>query len=254
MDKSTNNTCILVQEMLPIYFEDCVSAACKDVIEEHVKECKACQDRLEKIRTDAKTDEVSLDELLQSETEEKQKFANISKRLKRRRLKNLILAVGVICILFIAYTNCFVNTITTSNSMSPTINEMEGCMIFRHAYTFTKPQKDDIIAVNLSMGLHMKRVVGIPGDTIEIKDGNLYVNGEVNDFYAGIEAPTEYYSITVAENTYFLLGDNFEHSYDSRAYGCVKLEDIYGKCIFHGNMLNNPFHRYVVTRSTSDIE
>ena len=79
----------------------------------------------------------------------------------------------------------------------------------------------------------IKRVIGLPNDTIDIQNGNVFVNGNLIDkFNYNTEAGDELnFPITLNEDEYFLLGDNREISYDSRAYGCIKVEDIEGKII-----------------------
>lgn len=79
------------------------------------------------------------------------------------------------------------------------------------------------------------RIVGIPGDVIEIKKGQLSVNGGIDPRYDGIGATESYQKnpenlkLTVPENQYFFLGDQYEISYDSRYVGCAGRGDIVGK-------------------------
>jgi len=73
-------------------------------------------------------------------------------------------------------------------------------------------------------------VVGMPGDRIEISAGKLLINGEENNKYQGITSPDNHFSITVGENSYFLISDNFANAWDSRYFGSVDRSNIYGKC------------------------
>lgn len=82
---------------------------------------------------------------------------------------------------------------------------------------------------------YIKRVIGLPGDHIEIKDGKVYLNGEeFNEPYLQEGVTTsvdinEYHDLVVPENYVFVMGDNRDHSTDSRAFGCIPLEKIEGK-------------------------
>lgn len=260
LEVQKNSICVLVQELLPVYFDKCISEECKAVVEAHIKECPNCRTRLDEVKTDTIGVETNIKEDLPVDLEETKKFAAISKRLKHRRIRNLFITVSIIGALFIGYTNCFLIVNSAGNSMVPTINAQEYCMVFRHAYAFTQPKKGDIIIASvdtISNGATiLKRVVGVPGDTIEIRGGKLYVNGENNSFYNGITTPTDTYAITVPEDTFFLLGDNFNYSYDSRyeEHGCVSIDDIWGKCILYGNMLKNPFDETSSIAESSEVE
>lgn len=82
---------------------------------------------------------------------------------------------------------------------------------------------------------YIKRVIGLPGDHIQIKEGKVYLNNqELDEPYLAdtVITSTEnmaYYDLIVPENCVFVMGDNREHSTDSRAFGCIPLEKIEGK-------------------------
>ena len=79
-----------------------------------------------------------------------------------------------------------------------------------------------------------KRVVGLPGDTIEISGGVLYVNGEaqVRD-YTAEEKTGDFAKVTVPEDSFFVMGDNRNYSEDSRFIGFIPFENLCGKVVFH---------------------
>lgn len=78
----------------------------------------------------------------------------------------------------------------------------------------------------------IKRIIGMPGDTVSIKDNTVYVNGEeVEEDYAYGET-SDYEEITLDDDEYFILGDNRPISKDSRYFGPVKEDEIIGKIIF----------------------
>ena len=78
----------------------------------------------------------------------------------------------------------------------------------------------------------IKRIIGMPGDTVSINDNTVYVNGEeLEEDYAYGET-SDYEEITLGDDEYFILGDNRPISKDSRYFGPVKEDEIIGKIIF----------------------
>ena len=78
----------------------------------------------------------------------------------------------------------------------------------------------------------IKRIIGMPGDTVSINDNTVYVNGEeLEEDYAYGET-SDYEEITLGDDEYFILGDNRPISKDSRYFGPVKEDEIIGKVIF----------------------
>lgn len=125
----------------------------------------------------------------------------------------------------------------TGQSMSPTLESEEVVLMNRLAYRIGKPERFDIIAFEKEdKKLTVKRVVGLPGETVQIKNGFLYINDEVIEDgkeelnkvdLAGLaENP-----ILLRENEFFLLGDNRDGSEDSRFanVGNVSRKQIKGK-------------------------
>lgn len=134
------------------------------------------------------------------------------------------------------------NVEMTEGSMEPTVAIGDTLLVNTLAYRFSEPDRDDILVFrtndSANASLHVKRVVGLPGETIQISDGQILINGvtymEKKDLasisYAGL-AETE---ITLGDNEYFVLGDNRNNSADSRYsdIGNVKKSNIEGKVWF----------------------
>ncbi len=133
--------------------------------------------------------------------------------------------------------NCFFGITNVSQfSMSPTFNDGDKVCLNRSAYWFSEPKAGDIILFYESTAdtNYVKRVIGVPGDTVQIKKGYVYVNGLVIDepYIEGL-TPGDI-DITVPEDKYFCLGDNRSISIDSRdeSIGCIAKENILGKVVF----------------------
>ena len=112
----------------------------------------------------------------------------------------------------------------------------------RVVYNIITPNRGDVVAFlpngNLNAHLSIKRVIGVPGDTIVIRDGILYLNGEsqtdmFDDMILDPGLASE--EIKLGDNEFFLMGDNCNSSEDSRSanLGSVKKDQIEGKAWFH---------------------
>ncbi len=126
-------------------------------------------------------------------------------------------------------------------SMEPTHQDGEVMLLSKMHYTFFDVKRNDVIALE-SEGVRMliKRVIGLPGETIEYKDNILYINGEGFEENIVKDLETEDFKLSelvgeydvIPEDMYLVLGDNRADSYDSRDFGLVPIDDILGKCIF----------------------
>lgn len=121
-------------------------------------------------------------------------------------------------------------------SMYPTLKEDEKLILNRLAKNF---DYEDIVVLHPKFEedgkMYIKRVIGLEGDTIEIKNGKVFKNGkELNEDYLQMKVDTEPMipgesKWQVGKDEMFVLGDNRENSSDSRAFGVIKFSDIRGK-------------------------
>jgi signal peptidase I len=152
------------------------------------------------------------------------------------RLVREVLETVLPAILIALLINVFIGQATRveGQSMEPNLHSDQRLVVEKVSYRFHGPQRFDIVVLKLpSQGdeLLIKRVVGLPGETVEIRDGLIYVNGEPLDepFANGDTRPGRTGRVMVPPLHVFVLGDNRNHSNDSRSFGPVPIENIVGR-------------------------
>ena len=155
-------------------------------------------------------------------------------------------------VIFIAYTlvtffGC--RTTVVGNAMNDTLTNEEQILVNRFVYNVSSPKQGDVIAFlpngNEKSHYYVRRVVACPGDTIQIKEGVVYVNGEAYQekiTVASIEdAGVASEEIKLGDDEYFVLGDNRNNSEDSRLanIGNVKKSYIIGKAWLYFKSIGN---------------
>ena len=148
----------------------------------------------------------------------------------------------VVIILVILVKKFVVSPIKVNGeSMMNTLHDGDIMILNIIGYRMDDLKRFDIVVVNTKREYIIKRVIGLPGETIEYRDNQLYVNGKkVKDSYASQE--TEDFKVTVKKGHYFVLGDNRTNSLDSRYFGMFSKKDILGKTkltIFPFNRVGN---------------
>ena len=149
----------------------------------------------------------------------------------------IILVIAFVFVYFIG-----MRTSVVGQSMTKTLENGDSILVNRFIYKVTNPKANDVIVFlpngNEKSHYYVKRVIGVPGDTVQMKDGTVYINGtefeEKVDVAAMEEAGLAGDAITLQENEYFVLGDNRNNSEDSRYanIGNIKKEYIIGKAWF----------------------
>ncbi len=130
-------------------------------------------------------------------------------------VKPIIFAV---VIAFIINSFIIVNAIIPTASMEPTILVNDRVIALRMSYLFTEPERGDIVIFdsNYEDKLLVKRIIGLPGDSIEVVDSKVKINGEFIDDFSDIAIIGDFGPYEVPEESYFMLGDNRNRSKDSR--------------------------------------
>ncbi len=153
-------------------------------------------------------------------------------------VKSLVIA-GIIA--FIIHTFLFALVIVDGSSMEPTLHNSERLILNKISYSFNQPERGDIIVFHANKSDdYIKRVIGLPGETIEVKDDQLYINGELTlEPYLNSEEvkinsidsvlTKDFGPVKIEEGHIFVMGDNRNNSTDSRIIGTILIDEAIGK-------------------------
>lgn len=172
-------------------------------------------------------------------------FYKKKKKMSASTIREIISWIfGIFVSVFIAFvliTSVGVQTSVIGVSMEPELYNGQKILINRFVYKVTSPKKDDVIVFlpngNQNAHYYVKRVVAIPGETVQIKGGRLYVNGvlQEDEFDKMADAGIAENELKLGDDEYFVLGDNRNNSEDSRSgnLGAISKSTIIGKAWFH---------------------
>jgi len=123
-------------------------------------------------------------------------------------------------------------------SMEPNFYDKEYLVIDEISYRFSDPARGEVVIFKNPKDTKVyfiKRVIGLPHETVEIKEGDVYINGDkVPESYIVNHSTQSYPEITLGPDEYFVLGDNRINSYDSRSIGPITDDYIVGRVWFRG--------------------
>ena len=126
-------------------------------------------------------------------------------------------------------------TIVFGRSMEPSLFERQRLIIDKITYYFRAPDRNDIVVIKRPEmdELLVKRIIGLPGEKVEIRDGYVFINGNrLPEPFPHGQYPQNIPAYTLGPVEYYVLGDNRGNSNDSRAFGPVLREDILGRVWF----------------------
>lgn len=192
---------------------------------------------------------IDLDELLKpddssviSPPEKEQKKSNNKKKITA--VKNIFYLLRTVVFVFVAalFFVTFVaqRTEVNGSSMESTLSNGDNLIIDKISYRVIKPKRFDIIVFPHYNGekkvFYIKRIIGLPGEQVQISEGVIYIDNVPLEENYGLEvmadAKLASSPIILGEDEYFVLGDNRNHSSDSREIGAVKQESIVGRAVF----------------------
>lgn len=174
----------------------------------------------------------------------KDKLHFAQEQISRISAKSLVLwavEILIVCMTAVLIVAAFGQRVSTAgDSMAPVLKNGDVVLVNRLVYKMKSPSRGDIVAYRQDKNGHfaVKRIAGLPGETVQIVDGQLLINGEVPEsgiyvsdiaFAGQASEPVE-----LGEDEYFVIGDNHTASDDSRLpnIGSISRDDIYGKVWF----------------------
>ena len=154
-------------------------------------------------------------------------------------LRDIVIAAAIAFIVIQFVRPVVVHETSMTDPLQPGDYLLMNKKIYRH----NEAERGDIVVLHSNLTqengrekLLIKRVIGLPGDTVFIKDNSVYINGELleEDYIREPGVVPGDVDITVPEGEYFVMGDNRGNSIDSRSeeVGCVKHKDLVGKAFF----------------------
>jgi signal peptidase I len=161
-------------------------------------------------------------------------------RLLRQALQCLVIAVLAAASYYLISRYFLQSVKVVGRSMVPTLSDSQYFLLNRWIYYVHAPQRSDIVVLRdpSDNGFSVKRIIAVPGDTVYLKDGCVYLNGcKMSEPYLAPGTPTftdakhRDQLILCGKDQYFLLGDNRQNSIDSRVYGPVPRANLLGPII-----------------------
>ena len=160
--------------------------------------------------------------------------------LKKEIMDYLLMFLVVGAVVFVVNGIILINARIPSESMQNTIMVHDRVFGYRFAYKSKDPERFDIVIFRFpddERTLFIKRIIGLPGDTVTISDGKVYINGSdepLDDSFCPEKPEGDYGPYVVPENCYFMMGDNRNCSNDSRFWvnKFVARDKILGKAVF----------------------
>ena len=166
--------------------------------------------------------------------EDKEKSKSIFKEIL-----DWVIYIGIILLFtYLIITYVGVRTRVSGQSMQPTLHDGDNLLVDKLTYRFRDPKRYEIVVFPYKYEedtYYIKRIIGLPGETVQIIDGYVYINGEKlkKDYGAEVmqDSGIAEEPITLGEDEYFVLGDNRNHSSDRRVpnVGVLKRKDLLGR-------------------------
>lgn len=151
----------------------------------------------------------------------------------RSFFREVLVTIILAGIIFLVLQVTVQSSIVVGCSMKPTLEDGQRLLVSKVSYTFHEPERGDIIIFHPPgnrQADYIKRIIGLPGDTVEVKEGKVYINGvSLDEPY--IKEPPVYSTqqSEIEKNNYFVLGDNRNNSNDSHNNWTVPRQSIIGK-------------------------
>lgn len=160
---------------------------------------------------------------------------------KNNKQRDLVPYIIILVVIVLLRTYIITPIIVNGSSMDPTLKDNDIMILNKIGYKFFDIKRFDIVVVKESNEKLIKRIIGLPGDKVTIKNNKLYINDKYveQDFLSKDIEDTDFTSDVIPDNCYFVMGDNRDDSLDSRVLGCFSKDDIIGKA----SLVIFPFNR-----------
>lgn len=149
--------------------------------------------------------------------------------------REIVETIALTLIIFLVIRFAIQSYRVSGTSMVPNLQNNEYVVVNKMAYLFHPPERGDVIVFHYPLDTtkdYIKRVIGLPGDTISYDSTTVTVDGTVlKEPYISQAANSEGKTLVVPQNDYFVLGDNRPVSDDSRSWGFVPKDDLVGKAV-----------------------
>ena len=153
-----------------------------------------------------------------------------------RKPKRTLVRAGVLVVVsFIVFKFMLLPIQVEGGSMLPTYKDRSVNFVNRLAYVFHEPRRGDVVAIRMLAGEHvmyMKRIVGLPGETVAFHQGRLYINGQsMDEPYVKLPGSWEHDPVQVGLDQYYVVGDNRDMPWDDHYKGRPTRNLILGKIL-----------------------
>lgn len=164
----------------------------------------------------------------------------MDKSNKKGLIKQVIPYIVIIIVVLLIKQFVFSTIVVHGESMETTLYNNDFMILDKISVRFDKIKRFDVVVVQVPGEKIIKRVVGLPGETVEYKDDQLYINGSVVEDDYGSNKTKDFGPVLLGSDEYYVLGDNRSISADSRYFGPFTKNKIIGKT----NLVIFPFNRF----------
>lgn len=158
----------------------------------------------------------------------------------KKILKEVIPYIIILVVVLLIKAYIFTPVIVNGPSMMDTLHDKDIMILNKIGMKLNGIERFDIVVIQTEKSKIIKRVIGLPGETVKYEDDILYINGEVVEDPYGTDVTYDIKRIEVPEGEYYVLGDNRNDSVDSRILGTISEDDILGCADF----IIYPFNRF----------
>ncbi len=154
----------------------------------------------------------------------------------RRILNEAIQTIALALVLFLIINSVSARIRVDGSSMEPSFQDGDYVIVNKLAYRSGELDHGDVIVFPFPLNREedfIKRIIGLPGDTLSIVRGDVFLNGtRINEEYLLSDSRGDFEEILVPQGTVFVMGDNRNDSSDSRVWGPLSIEEIIGKAVY----------------------